>query len=290
MRSYLFVPADSPRKMEKALASGADSLILDLEDSVAPANKVAARAIIADFLNAQAGTEGPALYVRINAFDSGLSDDDLTAIVPMAPAGIVLPKCACGADVAALGALIGAAEADAGLADGGIAIVPIATETPDAIFNLGTYAGASARLSALSWGAEDLSAAIGALTNRDKNGAWTTPYTVVRTLALMGAAAADIDPVDTVYTNFRDHDGLARECAEAARDGFVGKLAIHPAQIPIINEAFTPSAATIAEARKIIALFNESGDGVAGLDGEMLDRPHLRRAERIVARAGTTPS
>ncbi|MGE0847298.1 MAG: CoA ester lyase [Flavobacteriaceae bacterium] len=286
MRSYLFVPGDSEAKMAKALGSGADVLILDLEDSVAPASKADARLRTADFLAANRGKDGPALYVRVNALDTGLTDQDIETVVAAGPAGLVLPKSRSGSDVALVSALVAAAEADAGLDDGSVALMPIATETAAAVFNLGSYAGCSARLAVLTWGAEDLSADIGAETAREENGDYSGPFALVRNLCLMGAAAAGVDAVDTVYTAYRDADGLRRECEVARRDGFAGKMAIHPAQVAVINEVFQPNAEAIERARRIVAHFAESGDGVTGMDGEMLDMPHLRRAQRLLARAG----
>lgn len=287
MRSLLFVPGDSPRKLDKALDSGADALILDLEDSVAPSEKPAARAAAAAFLARTRGAAArPRLYVRINALDTGLADDDLAAVMPAGPDGIMLPKAVGGADVAALGARLAVHEAQADLPDGATRILPIATETAQAVFALGTMAGASPRLVGLTWGAEDLSADLGAETNRDEAG-WTAPFRLARNLALLAAAAAEVDPIDTINAAFRDLDGLARECREARRDGFTGKMAIHPAQVPVINAAFTPSQAEIARARAVAAAFAQApGTGVVGVEGQMLDRPHLRRAERLLARVG----
>ncbi|MFE1600789.1 HpcH/HpaI aldolase/citrate lyase family protein [Methylobacterium sp. ID0610] len=288
MRSLLFVPGDSPRKLDKALDSGADALILDLEDSVAMDAKAAARAASADFLARSRGRPGcPRLFVRINALDTGLADDDLAAVMPGGPDGIVLPKAHGGPDVAGLGARLAVQEARAGLADGATRILPIATETARAVFALGTLAGSSPRLAGVTWGAEDLSADLGAETNRDAAGDWSGPFRLARNLALLAAAAAEVDAIDTINAAFRDLDGLARECHAARRDGFVGKMAIHPAQVPVINAAFTPSAAEIARARAVVAAFAAApGTGVVGVEGQMLDRPHLRRAERLLARLG----
>ncbi len=291
MRSLLFVPGDSTRKLQKALESGADALIIDLEDSVAPANKGEARRVALSFLrDRRDAASRPILYVRINGFDSGLSEGDLDAVMTGAPDGIVLPKASGGADVALLDSRLATREALHGLPDGGTRIIAIATETPAAVFGCGTYAGASPRLSALAWGAEDLSAEIGALASRSGRD-WTSPFALVRNLCLFGAAAAAVAAIDTVYTDFRDLDGLNTACAEAARDGFAGKLAIHPSQVPVINAAFSPAASVIAEARRVIAAFAGAGDlGVTSLDGKMLDRPHLKSAERLLARAGRSAS
>ncbi len=290
MRSYLFVPADSARKRDKALQSGADALILDLEDSVSPANKVEAREMVAAFLadraNTAASGAGPRIHIRVNSFDSGLLEDDLDCIGPGLPDGIVLPKSESGGDVQKLDALLRVAEARAGAADGAIPVMAIATETAAAMFTLGTYGAATPRLASLSWGAEDLSADIGAQTNRDGTGQMTEPFRLARSLCLFGAASAGVPAIDTVFVDFRDMEGLAAECRDAVRDGFAGKLAIHPAQLPVINDAFTPDAETVETARRIVQAFaDQAGMGVTSLDGQMLDRPHLRRAERILQRA-----
>lgn len=289
MRSLLFVPGDSPRKLQKALESGADALILDLEDSVALEAKPQAREITRDFLSAtQTLTKRPLLIVRINALSSGLSDADLDAVMPGAPDAIMLPKAEGGVDVGHLAAKIAVREAEADLPDGGTRILPIATETGKGIFGLGTYARSSHRLMALTWGAEDLSAELGAETNRLEDGTYTDPYRLARALTLFAASAAQVDAIDTVFTNFRDEAGFRAECQASRRDGYTGKLAIHPAQIGSINEIFAPSPEALAKAQQIIALFAANpGVGVIGLDGEMLDRPHLKKAERLVARAET---
>ena len=285
MRSWLFVPGDSERKLAKAADCGADVLIIDLEDSVAADNKEAARCIACDFLKSAPGGKCR-LYIRINALDTGLTDADLEAVLEGAPDGVMLPKTNGGVDVTHLDAKLNAREPMAGLEQGKTHIAVVATETPAAIFGLGSYAAASPRLDAMSWGAEDLSAAIGATASRDEMGRLTAPFELARSLCLFGATAAGVQPVDTVFVNFRDDDGLAAECRAAARDGFTGKLAIHPGQISVINEIFTPSAADIARARAVIAAFEASpGTGVASLDGAMIDRPHLKRAERIIERA-----
>lgn len=290
MRSLLFVPADSERKFEKALQTGTDGIILDLEDSVAHAQKAKARASAADLLKAaktieKTAEKRPLLYVRVNALDTGMTDADLDAVMRAGPDGIMLPKSLAGADVQHLAAKLAVREAEYGLADGTTRIIAIATETAHAIFGLGSYRGASHRLHALTWGAEDLSSDIGAETPRLKDGSYTPPFMLVRSLALMAAHAADVIAMDTVYPNFRDQDGFRRDCELARRDGFTSKMAIHPDQIAIINEVFTPPADEIARAQKIIALFAANPDaGVIGLDGEMLDRPHLKRAERLLKR------
>lgn len=288
MRSLLFVPADSPRKFEKALACGADALIIDLEDSVAAAGKAAARTLAREALARAATLPGaPKIFVRINALDTGLADADLDAVMPAAPFGIVLPKATGGADVQHLSAKLAVREAENGLTDGAALILPIATETGASMFGLGTYAGASRRLAALTWGAEDLSADLGTETNRDPAGGYTPPFALARSLLLYGAASAEVDAIDTVFTAFRDSAGFEAECRAARRDGFAGKLAIHPDQVAVINAVFTPDPAAVERARAVVAAFAAAPDaGVLSLNGEMIDRPHLRRAQRLLARVG----
>lgn len=277
LRSLLFVPGDRPDRMEKALGSGADALILDLEDSVAAAAKPEARRAVAAFLDAHPEAN---LWVRINPLDAADSNRDLDAVLGAHPNGLVLPKAEGGASVAELARRLterGNATAQ---------ILAIATETPAAIFQLGTYGGAK-RLAGLTWGAEDLPAAIGAATSREDDGSFTAPYEIARALCLFGAAAAGVAPIETVYPNFRDLEGLAAYAAGARRDGFTGMMAIHPAQVPVINEAFTPSEAEVAYARAVVAAFAASpGAGTLSLDGRMIDRPHLVQAQRILATAG----
>ena len=287
MRSLLFVPADSTRKLDKAMSSGADALIVDLEDSIAPDGKASARASAADFLKAAMANAGrPMLMVRVNGLDTGLTDADLDAIAPAKPDAIMLPKAEGGAAVIHADAKLAVREAKNDLPDGHIKILPIATETAAALFLAGTFAGASQRLIGLTWGAEDLSAELGAHTNRDADGRFLDPYRLARTLCLAGAAAAGVAAIDTVFVDFRNDAGFRRECGEAARDGFVGKMAIHPAQVPIINEVFTPSTEAVAQAQSIVAAFAVApGAGVVGIGGVMYDRPHLARAKQLLARA-----
>ena len=285
MRSLLFVPADSERKFEKAFASGADCVILDCEDSVRPEAKPKAREQAADFLaGAVAQSPHPRLYVRVNGLRSGLTSADLDAIMPSRPDGIVLPKCLGGASLQQLGAMLAVKEAELGFAAGATHIMAIVTETPAAIFKMDTYACASARLDALTWGAEDLAACLGANSNRDADGVYLFPYLLARSLTLFAAAAAGVPAIDAVYANFRDLAALRRECECAKRDGFGGKMAIHPAQIAVINEVFTPSPDAIAKARAIVAAFEAAPfTGVIGFEGEMLDLPHLESARRLLA-------
>jgi citrate lyase subunit beta/citryl-CoA lyase len=287
MRSFLFVPGDSPKKLDKGMTSGADALLLDLEDSIAPQRKAEARRIAAAFLKEARAAKGrPRLYVRINGLQTGLADDDLDAVVAARPDGIMLPKAEGGASVMHCDAKLAAREALHGLPDGGLDIVAIATETAAALFLAGSYAGASKRLKALTWGAEDLSAELGAETNRDAQGNFLAPYQLARSLCLAGAAAAQVPALDTVYVDFRNEAGLRRECEEARRDGFVGKMAIHPAQVAAINTVFTPTAEAIARAEAVIAAFAQNpGAGTIGIGGMMYDRPHLERAKQLLARA-----
>lgn len=287
MRSLLFVPGDSPRKLEKALGSGADVLILDLEDSVAASAKADARTHVRTFLaSACALIDRPRLFVRVNAFDTGLTDADLDAVMKAGPDGIMLPKAAGGADVTRLDAKLAVREAEHGLADGATEILVVATETAGSLFNLGSYRDVSPRLAGLAWGGEDLSADLGAVTTRTADGILTDPFRLARTLCLAGAVHAGAAPIDAVYTNFRDSDGLLAEAEAAARDGFTAKMAIHPNQVAAINAAFTPSEQAISSAERIVQAFAEApGAGVVGIDGEMVDRPHLRRAERLLERA-----
>lgn len=284
-RSWLFVPGDSPAKMDKALASGADALILDLEDSVALARKDDARTMVAQFLAAQPGAVAQ-LWVRINSPRSGLLEQDLAAIVAAAPAGVVLPKPDSGRDLAALDERLAALEGEVGRPLGAIRILPIATETPASLFHLHTYGGVTSRLAGLTWGAEDLSSAIGAMSARDERGAYLPLYDLARSLCLAGAAAADVSAIETVYPDFKDLAGLEAYLARGRRDGFLGMMAIHPVQIALINQAFTPSADEILQARQVVDLFEQTPTaGTLALDGRMLDAPHLRQAKRILERA-----
>lgn len=280
MRSFLFVPADSEKKLAKAASCGADALILDLEDSVALSAKDAARNAAAAYLKT-ADRSGPKLVLRINSLDTPFWEKDLEAVVPAKPDMIVVPKTLSGGCVTKVGDRIdrmGGAEE--------IGIGCVATETAASLFTLGTYGGSHKRLSFLTWGAEDLAAALGARDNKDEQGLYTGPYQLARTLTLLGAVAAGVQPVDSIWKDFRDEKGLEAEARAAARDGFTGKMAIHPAQVAIINEVFTPSDADLAHARAVIAAFEQAGDvGVVALDGVMLDIPHLKQARALLARA-----
>jgi citrate lyase subunit beta/citryl-CoA lyase len=290
MRSLLFVPADAAGKLAKAMASGADAVIVDLEDSIAPENKGSARRSAAGFLNeARTASARPRLLVRVNGIASGLIDADLDAVVAARPDAIMLPKAEGGASVIHADAKLAAREAMHGLREGDIRILAIATETAASLFLAGTYAGASARLMGLTWGAEDLSAELGAEANRDPDGRFLDPYRLARALCLAGAAAARVQAFDTVTPDFKNTDLLRREAREALRDGFAGKMAIHPAQVAIINEMFTPTAQAIRRARAIVAAFDANpGKGAVAVDGVMHDRPHLARARQLLAQATAT--
>lgn len=286
MRSLLFVPGDDERKLARGLASAADALILDLEDAVAPARKAAARELCARTIVSAKTPQK--LFVRINGLDTGDTLSDLTAIVSARPFGIVLPKCRGGDDVRALGQHLSEFEAKAGIAPGLIRILPIVTENGESMFGLGSYGSPRhPRLCGLMWGGEDLAADLGSITNRDASGAYTAPYQLARSLCLYAAAAVSLPAIDAVYTDFRDTAGLRAEAEEGLRDGYSGKAAIHPDQVAPINAAFTPAAADVERARRIVAAFEASAStGVASLDGKMLDRPHLRSAQRVLERAG----
>jgi len=286
MRSFLFVPADSDKKLSKSLTFGADALILDLEDSVVHERKPAAREGAQRFLTTHRDdARRPFLIVRINARDTGLIPADLEAVIPARPDAIMLPKAEGGRDVSDLDVELATHEHRHGIAIGHTKILVVATETAKAIFQLGTYAGASARLAGLTWGAEDLSAAIGAEAKRDAGGQYIEPFRLARSLCLFGAVAAGAQPIDAVFPAFQDTQGLRRECEEARRDGFTGKIAIHPGQVETINAVFTPSEAAIKEARAVIAAFEANPSaGTVSLEGRMLDMPHLKHAQRLLAR------
>jgi len=272
LRSLLFVPGDRPDRMGKALGSGADAIILDLEDAVAPAHKADARAATIGFLH---GERPIPMLVRVNPLGSPYGNDDLAALREVRADGIVLPKAEGAASIHALASWTGHP------------ILPIATETPAAIFALGSYGEVRDRLLALTWGAEDLPAAIGATSAREADGRYTAPIEMARALALFAAHAAQVPAIETVYPDFRDLDGLAAYAARGARDGFNGMMAIHPDQVPVINRAFTPSEAEIASARAIIEAFAaDPHAGVLAINGSMVDAPHLAQARRLLERAG----
>lgn len=276
LASMLFVPGDRPERMEKALASGAHALILDLEDSVAAAHKQMARDAIAAFLDRPRGAVK--LFVRINPLQGDYARDDLAAVLPYAPDGITLPKAEGLASIRELEGLMG---------DSRAAIFPIVTETPLAMFRLGEYAGASDRICGLTWGAEDLPAALGATASRLEDGSYTPPLEVARALTLFAAHAAGVEAIDTVFPEFRDLDALRRFAERGIRDGFTGMMAIHPAQVPVINAAYTPSQEAVDHARMIVEAFAAQPDaGVLSINGQMIDAPHHKQALRILARAG----
>jgi citrate lyase subunit beta / citryl-CoA lyase len=288
MRSLLFVPANGGPKLDKAVASGADAVIIDLEDSIAPERKDTARAAALAFLKrASAASERPRLLVRINGLDTGMTDVDLDAIVAGTPDAVVLPKAEGAASVVHLDAKLTAREAIAGVSEGHIKILAQAVETAAGLFSAGTFRGASARLIGLTWGPEDLSAELGAAANRNADGALTEPYRLARSLCLYAAAAANLPAIETVFVDFRNSEGLRRDTEAARRDGFTGRLAIHPAQVPIINDVFTPTSAEIEKAKAVVAAFAaQPGAGAVGIEGKMYDRPHLVRARALLARYG----
>jgi citrate lyase subunit beta / citryl-CoA lyase len=288
MRSLLFVPANGGPKLDKAVASGADAVIIDLEDSIAPERKDTARAAALAFLKrASAASERPRLLVRINGLDTGMTDADLDAIVAGTPDAVVLPKAEGAASVVHLDAKLTAREAIAGVSEGHIKILAQAVETAAGLFSAGTFRGASARLIGLTWGPEDLSAELGAAANRNADGALTEPYRLARSLCLYAAAAANLPAIETVFVGFRNSEGLRRDTEAARRDGFTGRLAIHPAQVPIINDVFTPTSAEIEKAKAVVAAFAaQPGAGAVGIEGKMYDRPHLVRARALLARYG----
>jgi citrate lyase subunit beta/citryl-CoA lyase len=280
LRSFLFVPADSERKLEKAKSSPADALILDLEDSVAGDRRDAARGLAREYLKSEAKGHA-SLWVRINPVGSVDYEEDLDAVVARRPAGLVVPKPDSPDILRALDRDISALEDKHGLPARSILLMPVATETPMAVATLMDYRNPPPRLAALTWGAEDLSAALGAATNRDETGGFVFTYRVVRSLALIAAKAAGVEAIDTLHADFRDMAGLTRAAQSAQREGFTGMLAIHPDQVNVINEAFTPSAADIDHAYRVVAAFS-NGEGVASLDGKMLDQPHLKQAKHIL--------
>ena len=279
-RSLLFAPGDSPRKLEKAGLSAADLVIIDLEDAVAESAKPDARKAVADHLKTTHRRQPH--WVRINPLDTPHGLPDLVAVVPARPDGIILPK-ATRADAERLNNYLSALETVAGLPLGGIPVFVLATETAAGVFDVGNYAGC-ARLAALSWGAEDSATALGATSNRDDNGEYDFPYQMFRALCLTGAAAAGVSAIETIHGDFRDGEGLNKMARRARRAGFRGMLAIHPDQVPVINAAFSPSPEEITHAENVVAAFDANpGAGTVGLDGAMLDMPHLKRAQALLA-------
>ena len=282
LRSLLFVPGDSERKFAKAAGIGADVLILDLEDAVALSMKMQARAMVSALLDDHAPRDW-LFYVRVNPFDTGMTFDDMAAVVKPGLDGLLIPKADGAPDIARIGEELDHLEAAAGIVIGTVKIAVVATETAKAMFNLGSYTPAHPRLVALTWGAEDLAAVIGATDNKEEDGSWTFPYQVARTQCLFAAAAAEVAPIDTLYADFRDAVGLERDCRRARRDGFTGRLAIHPDQVAIINRCFSPSEAEIAQARMIVYAFAAQPDaGTLGINGKMYDIPHLKAAQKTL--------
>jgi len=281
----LFVPGDSERKFAKARGIGADALILDLEDSVAAPMKRRAREMVAGLLDDRSARDWT-FFVRPNPFDTGLTLEDLAAVVKPGLDGLMVPKTDGAWDIVRIGHYLDALEARAGMTVGTVKIAVVCTETAKAMFHLGSYAPAHPRLVGLTWGGEDLSAAVGATTAREPDGRWTFPYLVARTQCLFAAAAAQVAPLETLYADFRDGTGLERTCREARRDGFTGRIAIHPDQIATINACFSPSQAELEEARAIVAAFEANPDaGTLGINGKMYDVPHLKAARRTLASA-----
>lgn len=279
LRSMLFVPADSERKLDKSRSSPADVLILDLEDAVAEVRKPVARAMAAEFIAAQAASIGPRLFVRINPLHTPLAMPDLAAVVVPGLAGILLPKTRSAADLLQLGHGLDALEARAGLEPGSVKIVPVATETPEALLNMQGFCHPIPRLGGVTWGAEDLSAAIGAVSNRDEDGSFSPLYQWAASLCLAAAGAAGVPPIDTLHADFRDAAGLAAACRASRRRGFRGRIAIHPDQVQTINTAYGPSEAEIAHARRIVEAFAAQPEaGTLSIDGVMVDKPHLTQA------------
>ncbi|MEU5880604.1 CoA ester lyase [Spirillospora sp. NPDC047279] len=288
-RSWLFAPGDAERKMEKAAAGPADVVVLDLEDAVAEAGKPGARAAVAAFLDGRPARDRHRLWVRVNPLDGPHALADLAAVVPARPGGIMLPKARGRADVEVLDHYLSALEVAAGSERGATRVIALVTETAEAMFTTGGYRGAP-RLAAMTWGAEDLADAVGASDNRSPGGGYGFTYELARSLCLLGAAAAGVTPVETIHGDYRDLEGLRARAEGVRRDGYRGMLAIHPAQVDVINEAFTPSAEELAAAQEIVDLFAaHPGAGTVGHNGAMLDRPHLARARALLAAAGRTP-
>jgi citrate lyase subunit beta/citryl-CoA lyase len=284
-RSWLFAPGDSEKKMAKATNGPADIVLIDLEDAVAPENKAQARVMVRDFINANAG-ERARLWVRINPLDGPFALGDLAAVMPSCPGGIMLPKVNGRADVERLDHYLSALEVANGIDEGSTRVIPLITETAEAMFHTGDYKGAP-RIAALTWGAEDLADSIGAGSNLNPDGSYSFTFELARSLCLLGAAAAGVSAVDTIQADFRDLDGLRKRAEKVRREGYRGMLAIHPAQVEVINAAFTPTGEEIAEAQEIVDLFAANpGVGAIGYKGGMLDRPYLSRALQLLKRAG----
>ena len=283
LRSLLFVPGDSEKKLAKSTSTAADALILDLEDSVAPERTAVARVMVAEFLQAHPNRTQQQLWVRINPLQTPEALADLVAVMPARPDGIMLPKPLNGLHAQQLDHYLSALETREGLALGSTRIIPVATEVPGALFDLQSYAGASPRLQGLTWGAEDLATAVGASSNRDASGEFTFTYKLARSLCLLASAHAQIQAIDTLSVDFKDMQALALDVQQACREGFSGKLAIHPDQVEVINQGFTPSAHDISHAQRIVDAFAQAhGAGAVQLDGKMVDKPHLTQALRLL--------
>ena len=286
LRSMLFVPGDSEKKLSKGAGTGADALILDLEDSVSVERIEIARGMVRDYMRARPDRSKQQLWVRINPLSTPLSLPDLAAIMPGGPDGIVLPKTESPEDVRTLDHYLTALEVREGLPAGNTRIITVSTEVPGAVFSLGGYAGVSKRLAGLTWGAEDLSTAIGASTNRDDSGAFELTFRIARSLCLLAASHAGVQAIDTLTVDFRDSKALSLEVRRARREGFTGKIAIHPDQVAPINEGFSPDAEELRHAQRIVDAFAAAkGAGTVQLDGKMVDRPHLTQAQRMLATA-----
>lgn len=284
-RSWLFAPGDSEKKMTKAMEGEADVVLIDLEDAVATESKAAARPLVASFLKAHP-EQRARLWVRINPLDGPHALLDLAAVMPARPGGIMLPKVYGRPDIDKLDHCLSALEVANGIEEGSTPVIVLVTETAQAMFRTGDYKDAP-RVVAMTWGAEDLADAIGAAANTDENGAYTFTFELARSLTVLGAAAAGVTPIETISADYRDLDALRARAEKVRRDGFRGMLAIHPAQVPVINAAFTPTDAEIAEAQEIVDVFAANpGVGAIGWKGGMLDRPYLARAQRLLRQAG----
>jgi len=285
MRSWLFTPGDNEKKMAKAMEGEADLVLIDLEDAVSPDNKADARPLAHDCLSANPEPRHR-LWVRINPFDGPYTLHDLAAIMPARPGGIMLPKVYGRAEVDKLDHCLSALEVANGIEEGSTPVIVLMAETAEAMFHWGSYKGAP-RVVALTWGAEDLADSIGASSNKDETGAYTYTYEMARSFCVLGAATAGVAAIETISADFRDLEALKARAEKVRRDGYLGMLAIHPAQVPVINAAFTPTEAEIAEAQEIVDVFAANpGVGAIGWKGGMLDRPYLARAERLLRRAG----
>jgi citrate lyase subunit beta / citryl-CoA lyase len=284
LRSILFVPGDSERKIEKSRGSNADALVYDLEDSVAQVRKPIARQMVADYLKGRSAKLGVAQWVRINPLISPECLHDLAAIVAAKPSGILLPKVDGPGDIQRVSHYLDALEAREGVPAGSVKIISVATEIARAPFTLGAYADAGlTRLFGITWGAEDLSADLGAATNADEDGQLALTYRIVRSFALLSAKACRVEAIETVYPDFRNLEGLRKSSVAARREGFTGRFAIHPDQIDVLNEAFSPSADDIAFAERVVAAFGAQPEvGAVGVDGKMLDKPHLVQAQKVL--------